>query len=51
VHPAIIDDDLWDAVQTKLQAASAKRRGVKRSIKASQKRHSWASCATALMSV
>ena len=30
VHPAIIDDDLWDAVQTKLQAASAKRRGVKK---------------------
>jgi hypothetical protein len=30
VHPAIIDDDLWDAVQTKLQTASAKRRGVKK---------------------
>jgi site-specific DNA recombinase len=28
VHPAIIDEDLWDAVQTKLQSASAKRRGV-----------------------
>jgi hypothetical protein len=30
VHPAIIDEDLWDAVQAKLQAASAKRRGVKK---------------------
>ena len=27
-HPAIIEDDLWEKVQTKLQAASAKRRGV-----------------------
>jgi site-specific DNA recombinase len=26
-HPAIIDDDLWSEVQTKLQAASARRRG------------------------
>ena len=26
-HPAIIDQDLWNAVQTKLQTASAKRRG------------------------
>ena len=28
VHPAIIDEDLWKAVQTQLQFASAKRRGV-----------------------
>jgi hypothetical protein len=28
VHPAIIDAELWDAVQSKLQAAGAKRRGV-----------------------
>jgi DNA invertase Pin-like site-specific DNA recombinase len=28
VHPAIIDEDLWKAVQTQLQSASAKRRGV-----------------------
>ena len=27
-HPAIIEDDLWERVQTKLQAASAKHRGV-----------------------
>ncbi|MEM9438200.1 MAG: recombinase family protein, partial [Pseudomonadota bacterium] len=27
-HPAIIDDDLWNQVQEKLQLASARRRGV-----------------------
>lgn len=28
-HPAIIEDDLWDKVQNRLQAASARRRGTR----------------------
>ena len=28
-HPAIIEDDLWDKVQDRLQAASARRRGTR----------------------
>ena len=31
LHPAIIDEDLWNDVQVKLQAASARRRGVTKS--------------------
>ncbi len=29
MHPAIVDQDLWDAVQDKLRAASARRRGAR----------------------
>ncbi|MDH3666994.1 MAG: recombinase family protein [Paracoccaceae bacterium] len=29
-HPAIIDDDLWERVQNRLQCASARRRGIVR---------------------